>query len=69
MILTHIFICDNPEFLIKLIAKKTKNAGRGTYLGYLPALGKSSVSLGTRWVGNESGDLWCGMVPRNSQRL
>ena len=38
--------------------------GRGTSLRYLPPLGKSPVSLGT---GNESGDLWHGMVSHNSQ--
>ena len=43
--------------------------GRGTFLGYLPHLGKSSVSLDTGWMGNERGDLLPGMVPSKSQRL
>ena len=34
-----------------------------------PPLGKFSASLGTGCVGNESGDLWRGMICRKSQRL
>ena len=30
---------------------------------------KSSASLGTGWVGNESGDFWRGMVSGRLQRL
>ena len=43
--------------------------GRGTSLGYLPPIGKSSISLGVGWVGNESADLWQGMVSCKSQQL
>ena len=39
------------------------------YLGYLPSLGKSSSSLGTSWVGNESSDIESGMVFHKSQGL
>ena len=42
--------------------KKSKHVGRVTSLGYLPSLGKSSAPLSTCWVGNESGDLWHGMM-------
>ena len=41
--------------------------GRGTSLGYLPPLGKSSASLGG--VGREAlGDQWCGMASHKSQK-
>ena len=42
--------------------KKSKHVGRVTSLGYLPSLGKSSAPLSMCWVGNESGDLWHGMM-------
>ena len=38
----------------------------------MPALGKSSASLGTGWAANvrdESSDLWRGMVSGKSQKM
>ena len=42
---------------------------KDTCLGYLPALGKSSASLGKGCVGIECGDQWLGVTSRKLQRL
>ena len=43
--------------------------GRGTCLGYLSPLGKSSAYLGRYWMGNESVVQWRRMVSRDLCRL
>ena len=65
MILTDIKI--SPELLIKLVSNKLRMWGRGTSLGYLVPLGKSSASLGkSGW--KTLGDQWRGMASHKSQK-
>ena len=76
MILTHVNINPVGMFaagrVLVPIQEKKKNVGRGTSLGYLPPLWKSSTSLGrVAWEMRvvTSGVAWYPVITKNEMRV